>query len=110
MNQLKINVCTDDLYFQIQILRILIGPCISLNLRNVFWHGFPNPGEIPRRWELLLGPPCEEYILRKGETITRVIGNVLFFIQGRAKIGHGGSPSSRNFFFRLEGYSDKPNA
>ena len=31
-------------------------------------------------------------------------------IQGGAKIGHRGSPSSRNFFFRLEGYSDKPNA
>ena len=31
-------------------------------------------------------------------------------IQGGAKIGHGGSPSSRIFFFRLEGYSNKPNA
>ena len=31
-------------------------------------------------------------------------------IQGGAKIGHGGSPSSRIFFFRPEGYSDKPNA
>ena len=31
-------------------------------------------------------------------------------IQGGAKIGHRGSPSSRNFFFRPEGYSDKPNA
>ena len=31
-------------------------------------------------------------------------------IQGGAKIGHGGSPSSRNFFFRPEGYSNKPNA
>ena len=29
---------------------------------------------------------------------------------GGAKIGHGGSPSSRNFFFRPEGYSNKPNA
>ena len=32
------------------------------------------------------------------------------WIQGGAKIGHGGSPSSTNFFFRLEGYSNKPNA
>ena len=31
-------------------------------------------------------------------------------IQGGAKIGHGGSPSLRNFFFRLEGYSNKPDA
>ena len=30
-------------------------------------------------------------------------------IQGGAKIGQRGSPSSRNFFFRPEGYSDKPN-
>ena len=30
-------------------------------------------------------------------------------IQGGAKIGHGGSPSSGNFFFRPEGYSNKPN-
>ena len=31
-------------------------------------------------------------------------------IQGGAKIGHGGSPSSMNFFFRLEGHSNKPIA
>ena len=31
-------------------------------------------------------------------------------IQGGAKIGHGGSPSSTNFFFRQESYSNKPNA
>ena len=30
-------------------------------------------------------------------------------IQGGAKIGQRGSPSSRNFFFRPDGYSDKPN-
>ena len=32
------------------------------------------------------------------------------WIQGGAKKGHGGFPSSRNFFFRPEGYRDKPNA
>ena len=31
-------------------------------------------------------------------------------IQGGAKIGHVGSPSSRIFFFRPKGYSNKPNA
>ena len=31
-------------------------------------------------------------------------------IQGGAKIGHEGSPSSMNFFFRLEGYSNILNA
>ena len=30
-------------------------------------------------------------------------------IQDVAKLGHGVVPSSRNFLFRLEGYSDKPN-
>ena len=29
---------------------------------------------------------------------------------GGAKVGHGGFPSSTNFCFRLEGYSNKPNA
>ena len=32
------------------------------------------------------------------------------WIQGGAKIGHVGSPSSKNFFSRPEGYSNKPNA
>ena len=32
------------------------------------------------------------------------------WIQGGAKIGHGGSPSLRNFFFRPEGYREKLNA
>ena len=31
-------------------------------------------------------------------------------IQGGANLGNGGSPSSKNFFFRPEGYSNKPNA
>ena len=31
----------------IKLLRILIGPPTSLNLRNIVWHGFPKPGEIP---------------------------------------------------------------
>ena len=31
-------------------------------------------------------------------------------IQGGAKIGHWGSPSSMNFCFRPEGYSNKTNA
>ena len=30
-------------------------------------------------------------------------------IQGRAKIGHQGSPPLKKFFFRLESYSNKPN-
>ncbi|XP_046551807.1 endoplasmic reticulum membrane-associated RNA degradation protein-like [Haliotis rubra] len=43
----------------IQILRVVIGPPISLNIRNVAWHGFPAPGEIQDRlcWFLLLLVP-----------------------------------------------------
>ncbi|WAR20505.1 EMARD-like protein [Mya arenaria] len=32
------------------ILRLVMGPPTSLNLRNVAWHGFPFPGEIPARY------------------------------------------------------------
>uniref|UniRef100_K1RPB6 Transmembrane protein C6orf70-like protein n=1 Tax=Magallana gigas TaxID=29159 RepID=K1RPB6_MAGGI len=38
----------------VQILRALMGPPTSLNLRNVVWHGFPNIGEIPRRYGCFL--------------------------------------------------------
>ena len=31
-------------------------------------------------------------------------------IQGGATIGHKGPSSSKNFFFRPEGYSNKPNS
>ena len=31
------------------------------------------------------------------------------WIQGRAEIGHRGSPSPKDFFFRPEGYSNKTN-
>ncbi|XP_033734520.1 endoplasmic reticulum membrane-associated RNA degradation protein-like isoform X1 [Pecten maximus] len=43
----------------IQTLRVVLGPPTSLNLRNVVWHGFPTPGEIPQRytWFLLLLVP-----------------------------------------------------
>ena len=34
----------------------------------------------------------------------------LFIEKGEAKIGHGGSPFSKNFFFRPEDYSNKLNA
>ncbi|XP_048735070.2 endoplasmic reticulum membrane-associated RNA degradation protein-like isoform X2 [Ostrea edulis] len=38
----------------VQLLRVLIGPPTSLNLRNVVWHGFPTVGEIPRRYGCFL--------------------------------------------------------
>lgn len=37
-----------------QFLRVLIGPPISLNLRNVVWHGFPVPGEIPFQYACVI--------------------------------------------------------
>jgi len=30
----------------VQLLQTLMGPPLSLNLRNVVWHGFPRPGEL----------------------------------------------------------------
>jgi len=33
-------------YSIVQLLQTLMGPPISLNLRNVVWHGFPRPGEL----------------------------------------------------------------
>ncbi|XP_061168848.1 endoplasmic reticulum membrane-associated RNA degradation protein-like [Saccostrea echinata] len=38
----------------IQILRVVMGPPTSLNLRNIVWHGFPNVGEIPKRYGCFL--------------------------------------------------------
>lgn len=35
-------------------LQCLIGPPIGLNLRNLIWHGFPYPGEIPTEFGHLL--------------------------------------------------------
>jgi len=32
------------------VLRIVIGPPTSLNLRNIVWHGFPFPDEVPARY------------------------------------------------------------
>jgi len=30
----------------VQLLQTLMGPAVSLNLRNVIWHGFTRPGEL----------------------------------------------------------------
>ncbi|XP_071500188.1 endoplasmic reticulum membrane-associated RNA degradation protein-like [Diadema antillarum] len=35
-------------------LRTLMGPPTSLNLRNILWHGFAAPGEIPTRYASFL--------------------------------------------------------
>ncbi|KAL3874603.1 hypothetical protein ACJMK2_037591 [Sinanodonta woodiana] len=56
----------------IQVLRILIGPPISMNLRNIAWHGFPFTGEVPDRyiWFLLLILPSLGKVLeRRGITV-----------------------------------------
>ncbi|KAH3846086.1 hypothetical protein DPMN_088380 [Dreissena polymorpha] len=37
-----------------KVLQLFLGPPSSLNLRNVAWHGFPYPGEIPFRCILFL--------------------------------------------------------
>ncbi|XP_033631075.1 endoplasmic reticulum membrane-associated RNA degradation protein-like isoform X1 [Asterias rubens] len=38
----------------ITLLQILIGPPTSLNLRNILWHGFAAPDEIPMRYSTFL--------------------------------------------------------
>ncbi|WAR20632.1 EMARD-like protein [Mya arenaria] len=49
------------------ILRLVMGPPTSLNLRNVAWHGFPFPGEIPARciWFLILLVPSIGRVLEE---------------------------------------------
>ena len=68
---------------------------VSLYYRTAWWM-FTKLG----RDEVLMAPHMQQGVLARS-TQGR--------IQGGAKIGHGGSPSSRNFFLRPEGYSDKPN-
>lgn len=56
----------------VQILRALMGPPTSLNLRNVVWHGFPNIGEIPRRYGCFLYltlPSLGKVLEEKGRSI-----------------------------------------
>ncbi|XP_060553033.1 endoplasmic reticulum membrane-associated RNA degradation protein-like isoform X2 [Ruditapes philippinarum] len=57
----------------IQVLRVIIGPPTSLNIRNVVWHGFPVPAEIPRRciWFVILLVPSIGQILRN-KNVTRI--------------------------------------
>ena len=60
----------------IKLLRILIGPPTSLNLRNIVWHGFPKPGEIPLQYAhlmLSLLPSLGELLLDNGVYPERII-------------------------------------
>lgn len=36
------------------LLRCLIGPPSGLNLRNILWHGFSSPDEVPEAYAYLL--------------------------------------------------------
>ncbi|CAH1792841.1 unnamed protein product, partial [Owenia fusiformis] len=38
----------------VRLLRVLLGPPISLNLRNVVWHGFAGPSDIHKRHGYML--------------------------------------------------------
>ncbi|CAC5394380.1 unnamed protein product [Mytilus coruscus] len=49
----------------VQVLRAVIGPPISLNIRNVIWHGFPTEQEISKRYIcflLLVLPSLDQYL------------------------------------------------
>ncbi|RUS81177.1 hypothetical protein EGW08_011042 [Elysia chlorotica] len=37
-------------YIPIQVLQVVIGPPISMNIRNIAWHGFLAEDELPRRY------------------------------------------------------------
>ena len=60
----------------IKLLRILIGPPTSLNLRNIVWHGFPKPGEIPFQYAhvmLSLLPSLGQLLLDNGVYPEKII-------------------------------------
>ena len=79
-----------------------------------------NSTELDRKQDLNIRSEkqdgCPGRFLKKVAHCTQVhdmwpFGPLVFGqIQGGAKIGHRGSPSLRNFFFRPEGYSEKLNA
>ncbi|XP_055957306.1 endoplasmic reticulum membrane-associated RNA degradation protein isoform X2 [Patella vulgata] len=55
----------------INVLKILIGSPKSLNIRNIAWHGFLSPGELPKRFIyflLLLVPSIGERLKEKNIT------------------------------------------
>ena len=60
----------------IKLLRILIGPPTSLNLRNIVWHGFSKPGEIPLQYAhvmLSLLPSLGQLLLDNGVYPERIV-------------------------------------
>ncbi len=59
----------------VQLLRIIIGPPISLNLRNVMWHGFPACNEIPTQYAsfmLVLLPSLGKILAEKGINVDKI--------------------------------------
>ncbi|XP_014672507.1 PREDICTED: endoplasmic reticulum membrane-associated RNA degradation protein-like isoform X3 [Priapulus caudatus] len=54
--------------FQMSILKVLMGPPTSLNLRNITWHGFAGPQEIPLR--------CVAFLILIIVSLGEVIGDV----------------------------------
>lgn len=69
----------------ILILRTVIGPPTSLNIRNVVWHGFPYPGEIPRRciWFILVIFPTIGSILQQQQICSLPHRNPLTLLEVR---------------------------
>ena len=81
-------------------------PSSSSSVRKLFTFSTSSPKPLDGFWWNLVG-------MKYSWSLTSV---VVFWpdpprggSRGGAKIGHRGSPYSRNFFFRPEGYSDKPN-
>ena len=82
---------------------IVIAHCPSSVRRKLFafWNSSPEPHD--GFWWNLIG-------MKYSWFLTSVVVFLPDPPKGRAKIGHWGFPSSTNFFFRTEGYSNKPNA
>ncbi|XP_036920728.1 endoplasmic reticulum membrane-associated RNA degradation protein isoform X2 [Sturnira hondurensis] len=59
-----------------QVLTVLVGSPSGLNLRNVLWHGFASPGEVPAKYcstmvllTVGLGQLLQAYLQRTGCTL-----------------------------------------
>ncbi|XP_068087941.1 endoplasmic reticulum membrane-associated RNA degradation protein isoform X2 [Hyperolius riggenbachi] len=47
---MKITSCLERALGDMNVLRIFLGSPESLNLRNILWHGFASPHEIPHKY------------------------------------------------------------
>ncbi|XP_072907717.1 endoplasmic reticulum membrane-associated RNA degradation protein-like isoform X2 [Hemitrygon akajei] len=51
---MKLTACLERALGNMNVLRVFLGSPQSLNLRNILWHGFAAPGEIPPMYTSML--------------------------------------------------------